>query len=130
MVDFWAGLTRAGWCRVDSCVWWLAHWLGGGPQLGFSSLPHVVSSFRRRTGHQNTSGPSLCSDPIGQSRSRGQDQSQGLEKDSPVGRAAVTLQGDVHPKGGGLSGRKWGVGLSPAGTNQVRCRGPGEMVGG
>ncbi|XP_043295780.1 DNA-directed RNA polymerase III subunit RPC8 isoform X4 [Cervus elaphus] len=41
-----------------------------------------------------------------------------------MGGAAVTLQGDVHPKGGGLSGRKWGVGLSPAGTNQVRSRGP------
>lgn len=33
-MGFWAGLTRAGWCRVVSCVWWLAHWLGGGASAG------------------------------------------------------------------------------------------------
>ena len=47
VVVFWAGLARAGWYRVVSCVWWLADWLDGGLRLGFTSLLGVVSSFSR-----------------------------------------------------------------------------------
>uniref|UniRef100_A0AC11CNE3 RNA polymerase III subunit H n=1 Tax=Ovis aries TaxID=9940 RepID=A0AC11CNE3_SHEEP len=53
----------------------------------------------RQTGYQSTSGLSLCSDPIGQSRSRGQGQSQGLEKGSPSGRSCSHFAKGCAPHG-------------------------------
>ena len=59
---------------------------------GLGWAAHLCSTWSllsggRQTGYQSTSGLSLCSDPIGQSRSHGQGQSRGLEKDSPDGKS-------------------------------------------
>ena len=76
----------------------LVGWGGLGWAAHLCSMWCLLSGGRQ-TGYQSTSWPSLCSDPIGQSRSHDQGQSRGLEKDSPDGRSCSHFAKGCAPHG-------------------------------